>query len=313
MNVFDEGDGSAPRLIEGAPSLSAMLGATRYFEIDSRIARARYAVWLTTPPQYERAPARGFPVIYQPDGNIAAGAHGSLHALACADPINPIQPFIQVCVGYAGHDADRRSAVRIRDLVPPGEPAWSGFEAQLQLMIEGGLIEAEAAALMRHNMQHPAADRFLAFLIEELHPLVARDWRIDEAQTGLYGYSFGGLFAVYAAMKRPALFRRIGAGSPVIQPRRSSIFPLYDVELAAGADHCGRRLHVSVCEREITQPTPAQVSIGLGTVEFLTLAGKTPLKGLTLTTRIIDRESHISGIPAAWFSFLRDSYPAESP
>jgi hypothetical protein len=45
-------------------------------------------------------------------------------------------------------------------------------------------------------------------------------------------------------------------------------------------------------------------------VEFLTRAGQTPLKGLTLTTRMVDYESHISGVFTAWYSFLRDSYPA---
>jgi hypothetical protein len=34
------------------------------------------------------------------------------------------------------------------------------------------------------------------------------------------------------------------------------------------------------------------------------------LKGLTLTTRMVEYESHISGAFCAWFSFLRDSYGA---
>jgi len=299
-------------LVEGTPPLSAMLGLTRYFEIDSKIAGARYAVWVTIPPQYQQAGGQRFPVIYQPDGNMSAGAHASVHALACADLINPLKPFIQVCIGYTGAEARLASAVRVRDLLPPGEPPPDGLDARLKLVVEAGQMEKDIAELMLHNMTHTAADRFLAFITDELHPLIARDWRVDEDDAGLYGYSYGGLFALYAALMRPPLFRKIGSGSPGVQAGRSKIFTLYDAARAAGDDHSGRRLHVSICEREITRPTMYQPVIGLGTVEFLTRAGQTPLKGLTLTTRMVDYESHISGVFTAWYSFLRDSYPAAS-
>jgi predicted alpha/beta superfamily hydrolase len=295
-------------LVEGTPTLSAMLGLTRYFEVDSRIAGARYAIWVTIPPQYQQAPNQRFPVIYQPDGNLAAAAHASVHALACADAINPLKPYIQVCVGYTGEEARLASAVRVRDLLPPGEPAPDGLDARLTLAVEAGLMERDNADLMRHNMANTAADRFLAFITDELHPLIAGAWRVDEDDAGLYGYSYGGLFAIYAALMRPPLFKKIGSGSPGVQAGRSKVFEIYDAERAAGADHSGRRLHVSICEREITRPTMYQPVIGLGTVEFLTRAGQTPLKGLTLTTRMVDYESHISGVFTAWYSFLRDSY-----
>jgi hypothetical protein len=95
-----------------------------------------------------------------------------------------------------------------------------------------------------------------------------------------------------------------------VQAGRSKIFTLYDTARAAGDVHSGLPLHVSICEHEITLPTMYQPVSGLGTVEFLTRAGQTPLKGLTLTTRMVDYESHISGVFTAWYSFLRDSYSA---
>ena len=297
-------------LVEATPPLSAMLGLTRYFEINSRIAGARYAVWVTIPPQYLAASGQRFPVIYQPDGNMSAAAHGSVHAMACADLINPLKPFIQVCIGYTGADARLAGAVRVRDLLPPGEPPLDGMDARLKLAVAAGQMEKDLADLMLHNMANTAADRFLAFITDELHPLIARDWRVDEDDAALYGYSYGGLFALYAALTRPPLFRKIGSGSPGVQAGKSKIFTLYDAARAAGDDHSGRRLHVSICEREITRPTMYQPVIGLGTVEFLTRAGQTPLKGLTLTTRMVNYKSHISGVFTAWYSFLRDSYSA---
>ncbi len=295
-------------LREADAPLSATLGTTRYFEIDSDIASARYGVWITTPPQYDQDPGGRFPVIYQPDGNFAAAAHASVHSMACADIINPIRPFILVSIGYTGEDVRRAAAVRVRDLLPPGEPSWEGFKSYLSQAAESGAMSRDVVDLWRYNMEHPAADKFLAFIINELHPRVADGWRVNEAEAGLYGYSYGGLFAAYAALTRPSLFRRIGAGSPGILAGRSRIFTLYDEALAASADHSGRRLHVSVCEREISRPTIYQPIIGLGTAEFLSRLGQTPLKGLTVTSRTVEHESHISGVFPAWYSFLRDSY-----
>src|SRR5580693_508486 len=144
-------DDAAPApiaLVEATPPLAAMLGLTRYFEIDSRIADARYGIWVTIPPQHQLEDGQRFPVIYQPDGNMSAGAHASVHALACADLINPLQPFIQVCIGYTGAEARLASAVRVRDLLPPGEPPPDGLEARLKLVVEAGQMEMEIADLM---------------------------------------------------------------------------------------------------------------------------------------------------------------------
>lgn len=158
-------------------------------------------------------------------------------------------------------------------------------------------------------MNNPAADRFLAFLSDELHPWIASLYRVDEAATGLFGYSYGGLFATYAALRRTR-FRRVGAGSPGIVARASKLFAAYEAELAANADHSGRMLHMTVCEREITVPSFYQVAVGAGSAEFMTLAGTRPLRGLRFSSHISPLESHASGLWPSWFSFLRTCYPA---
>jgi hypothetical protein len=79
--------------------------------------------------------------------------------------------------------------------------------------------------------------------------------------------------------------------------------------LSDGADHRGRRLHLTVCETELTVPGYYQAAIGAGTSEFLMLAGTTPLKGLTMTSRVIPLESHATGGPASWADYLRTCLP----
>jgi predicted alpha/beta superfamily hydrolase len=299
------------QLAEREPPLTSMLPHTRYFEVDSKQIGARFAVWVTTPPTYEADPNRRYPAIYLPDGNLAAPQTAASHALLAFDPIHPIRPFIGVCVGYAGEDAARILAVRARDLLPPGEALSPGTdENSMKALIQVGILDQVGADLYLHNLRNPAADRFLGFLSEELHPLVASRYRIETEQAGLFGYSYGGLFATYVALRRSPLFRRIGAGSPGILPRVSKIFGMYDEEIRAQADHGGRMLHMTVCAPELTAPSYYQQLVAAGTVEFMALAGQSPLKGLAYSTRIIEHESHASGFVPSWFSFPRTCYSA---
>jgi predicted alpha/beta superfamily hydrolase len=58
------------------------------------------------------------------------------------------------------------------------------------------------------------ADRFLAFMEGELIPFVDTTYRTNKRDRGLLGHSYGGLFAIYAMLHQPELFRRIVAASP---------------------------------------------------------------------------------------------------
>ncbi len=298
---------------ETSPPLSAMLPNTRYFELESKAVGTRFGVWVTTPTRYESEPGRQYPAIYQPDGNLTAPTTGPLLTLLRDDPINPVQPFVQVSVGYIGADVTRLLAVRARDLLPPGEPLLPTTNADtLDLLVQAGHLDADGAKLYLQNLRNPAADKFLSFLTDELHPLVSKEFRIDEASTGLFGYSYGGLFATYAALQRTA-FHRIGAGSPGIAGSHSKVFELYNNETASEADYSGRMLHMTVAEKEVTVASPYQAYVAAGTTEFIVRAGKQPLRDLAFSSQVIPAESHATGLTSSWFSFLRQCYSADSP
>lgn len=287
----------------------ALLPNTRYFEVESAIADARYAIWVTVPPQYQAQNDERYTVVFAPDGNGMAPMAAPRMQMLATDPIAPIEPFILVCIGYCGEDAGRTLAVRARDLLPPGEALPDGVEQSMSRVVEMGLLDREGADLYLHYLREPASDKFLAFITDELLPLIATDWRLKPGDHGLFGYSYGGLFALYAALCRPSLITRVGAGSPGIQAGISKIFELYRAEIAAGGDHGGRRLHMTVCETELTVPGYYQASIGAGAAEFMTLIGTKPLKGLVATSRVIPLESHATGGPASWADYLRTCLP----
>ena len=293
------------------PPMASMLPDTDYFEIDSVHAKARYAIWVTTPPGYARDASRRYPAVYATDGNWTAPMIIGNLPLLPSDPINPIVPIVHIAVGFPPDEAPHTLAIRARDLLPPSEPAPPGAdETSLRVLIDQGLLDEAGVKRYAHYLHNPAGDKFLAFLTEELHPLLAGRYRIDADQAGLFGYSFGGLFSTYVAMRRTGLFRKIGAGSSGIMPGKSKVFELYAAELAAKADHKGRMLHMTVNERELTYPSYYQYLVGAGTTEFMTLASTTPLPGLSFSSRIFPEESHASGAMTSWFSFMRTCYAA---
>jgi predicted alpha/beta superfamily hydrolase len=218
-----------------------------------------------------------------------------------------------VQVGYTGIDARRMLAVRARDLLPPGEPLDpSTDESSMAQLVEAGMLSQPDADFYLHNLRNPAADKFLAFLTEELHPLLLEEFRIDADQVGLHGYSYGGLFAAWVAMQR-TIFRRVGAGSPGILADVSQVLSAYDEEVANDADHSGRELHVNVCERELTASSFYQRLVGAGTVQLMARLGERPLRGLTWSSRIVPEESHATGSAISYYSYLRACWAADSP
>lgn len=299
-------------LLDAEMPMSAILPSTRYFEIESRHVGGRFAIWVTTPPLYDREPDRHYPAIYVPDGNSTAPTFAPRVALLRSDPINPIEPFVLVCIGYTGVDANRMLAARARDLLPPGEPLPEGLDEGIKATVTMGLLDPEGAALYLHNLRNPAADKFQAFLTEELHPVLAAKYRLSD-QAGLFGYSYGGLFAAHVAMTRSPLFYRIGAGSPGILPKVSQVLAAYEKERAADADHSGRMLHVTYCERELTVRSNYQPYVALGSTELIAMAGQTPLQGLAFSSQIVPLESHATGSGASFWSYLRTCYPASAP
>ena len=296
-------------LIQTEAPLSSVLPTTKYFEIDSECVGARLAVWITLPARYE-ADDTPYPVIYQPDGNKAAPT--TINMLLRDDPINPIRPFIQVCVGYVGEDAGRMLAVRARDLLPPGEPLSEGTdETSMDRLVAAGFLSHADSRLYLEYLRNPRADRFLAFLVEELDPAVRSLFRVSDEDTGLHGFSYGGLFASYAALSTDR-FQLVGAGSPGILPGVSQVLTLYDQAVEDPARPTARHLHVTVCERELTYPSTYQELVGAGAMELVGKAGRAAVKGLEVTSALTPEESHATGSAASFWSFLRTCYGASS-
>jgi predicted alpha/beta superfamily hydrolase len=297
---------SKPELQPAAHDLSAILPKTEYFEIDSAIAGVRYGVWVAVPWTYEFEPERRFPAIFTPDGNLLAPA---LMPISVDMQNPPGQPFVQVSVGYCGEElADWLFVSRNRDLLPPGEPADPAhLESNRAAMEAGGEVAVWARKFHDAIINGGRADLFLRFLTDELHPLILERYRVEPAMCGLFGHSYGGLFAAWAALQRPAVFPRVGSASVGMMGPGSKVFEVLQQEIDSGADHSGRHLHLSIGEWEMTQRSTYQ---GLGAMfaKLNFILGNTPLKGLTVTSKIIADEKHATSLPGQFSSFIRACY-----
>ncbi|MCV7200720.1 esterase [Mycolicibacterium peregrinum] len=271
------------------------LADTDYFEMRSSGGHD-HGVWVTTPPDYDRATTQA-PIVYVLDGNFAVGLTAPL-IVTQMDPMQQIQPYIQVSVGYAGEEAQDWDRLRNRDFVPPGEPIAQELIDALELGVEMGARTREEADAYLAELRNTHADDFLRFLTAELHPRISHDYGTAASGHGLFGYSYGGLFALYTWLNGSTLFESIGAGSPGVISEDSQIFAqlhqLGDTRLATN-------LHVTLNDRELLGDLAVYQSLAKNTA---TVLHRLKSRNESVTSEIL-RETHVTGLQASFLSYLR--------
>ncbi|GAB3383396.1 alpha/beta hydrolase [Amycolatopsis echigonensis] len=270
------------------------LADTDYFEMRSRGGH-EYGVWVTTPPGYD--PAAPAPVMYVLDGNWTVGMTAPL-IVTQADPMQKVRPYVQVSVGYAGEEAQQWATLRNRDLVPPGEPVAPELVDAVEMGVDTGRMTREQADAYLAELRDTRADAFLGFLTEELNPRIEREYGTAASGHGLFGYSYGGLFSLYAWLSGCPLFESIGAGSPGVVGEDSQIF----ARLRELGDNLpAAKLHVTVNERELFGDLAVYQNLAKNTAVLLHRLGS---RDGTVTSEVL-RETHVTGLQASFLSYLR--------
>ncbi|MEJ2880551.1 alpha/beta hydrolase [Pedobacter sp. GR22-6] len=295
-------------LEEIIPSFQTVFPQTRYFEIDSEVAGNRFSASVTVPAGYDQQNSESFPIVYQIDANLYFPSTAPFHLATHGDVMSTLRPFILVSIGYSQEESHKWDWLRVRDLVPPGDVVPEIFYQTLDGSVQTGLISQDQSDVYRAMFSKPAGDKYLSFLENELHPLLAQTFRIDQNDVGLWGFSYGGLFTSYVALKGSSIFKKIGAGSPGIVGKDSYISKLYEEAIASKIDFSGRGLHVTLGARELADLSPYQWLTARGTSELLAQTSLQPLPGLQVSSEIIPLETHLTGGIPAWFSFLRACY-----
>ncbi|MEZ0049939.1 putative alpha/beta superfamily hydrolase [Mycobacterium sp. MAA66] len=275
------------------------LADTDYFEIRSSGGHD-YGVWVTTPPGYDRATTQA-PVVYVLDGNWAVGMTAPL-IVTQMDPMQRIQPYIQVSVGYAGEEAQDWDRLRNRDLVPPGEPIAKELVDAVEIGLQAGARTREEADAYLAELRDTHADVFLSFLTAELHPRIARDYGTAASGHGLFGYSYGGLFSLYAWLTGSTLFESIGAGSPGVVSEDSQVFAQLQ---EMGDSRPAGKLHVTFNDRELLGELAIYQILAKNTA---TVLHRLTSRSGAVTSEVL-RETHVTGLQASFLSYLRTCRP----
>jgi predicted alpha/beta superfamily hydrolase len=151
------------------------------FQIESKVL-AETRTYVVHTPDYYKNRKDAYPVLVLLDAeNNFAYASDAVHLLSANGRIPAM-----IVVGINNTD-------RVRDMTPT-KPA-TGF---------GGAAWTGSAG---------GADKFLAFIADELLPTIDRNYRTRPYRV-LIGHSLGGLFAVYALLNRPEVFKGYIIGSP---------------------------------------------------------------------------------------------------
>lgn len=171
----------ATRLVLERPPADRALRST----LHSTVLGEERELAIYLPASYAREPGRSYPVIFVLDGE---SQHAQTAESASLLARLGVMPEV-IVVGVPPRDGSGRQ----RDYTPPGMRQ-----------------DADAA-----GGPEGRADRFLAFLRDELIPRVERDYR-TRAPRMLAGNSRGGLFVVYSLLAAPALFDARFAFSPAL-------------------------------------------------------------------------------------------------
>ena len=249
------------------------VSGTEQFTLTSRTNGVEYRVDVWLPPGLDTMTVRP-PVFVLTDGNLMFHlAHQTTGGLAIS---GEVQPLIIVGVSYPETDGRGYTpaymASRTRDYTPTNLAAMPG----------GG-----------------GGGAFLAFLKDELVPLVESRWRADPTRRGLGGHSLGGLFVTYALLHEPGFFTRYWIGSPSLWWEKPLAFTWVTEAKQAATQPKGRAyLTVGADESDVMIPPMRRMSTEL-TRNF---------SGLRVGSHVFVDESHGSVIGAALSRALRFLY-----
>jgi metallo-beta-lactamase class B len=180
---------SAPRSHTATPQVHTLATSFAMPQLDRQ---RRVLIYL--PADYARQPNRRYPVLYLHDGqNVFDAATSFSGEWGVDETLDKLRQTGQDATGSIVVSIDNGNEFRSDEYIP-----W------------------HSAALKDQPHQGGQGSAYVDFLAKTLKPYVDANYRTqpDAAHTGVAGSSLGGLISVYAALKYPKVFGKIGVFSP---------------------------------------------------------------------------------------------------
>jgi hypothetical protein len=257
--------------------------------IRSQIVGQEFNIYIQLPSNYFADSTTIYPVLYITDANRSFPMAANISSVLTF-PKGNLPEIIVVGIGYPIRDMADWAAWRTRDLTPTNDTATDNYWNRLLTRMSG----------RRFDVKSGGASKFLAFIIHELVPFMESNYRVSRSDRGIAGYSYGGLFALYALFAHPETFCRFFAGSPSVEYDNGIIFK-HANDFAA----TGRGLK-------------AKIFLSVGSLEdSSTIAGVKKMSealqsrydpGVQVSSQIFDDEDHRSCMAAAIMRAFRVLY-----
>ena len=238
-------------------------------------------LFIKLPLGYEDEEMR-YPVLFVLDANQSFPIYATL-SMIYEKPFLSTQRIIVVGIGYQ-LDSDRTKALtqmtswRTRDLTPVHNP---DYEQALQKMIDPMMSGKKL------KIQTGKAERFLNVINEEIIPFIDTHYRALNTERGLAGYSFGGLFTLYALLHTPETFTRYLAGSPSMWEQ------LFKYEEDYANHHKDLHAHLFMSAGGFEEDLIGPLN------QFAKRLNSRGYPNLAVKTQIFDNENHFTAMPAS--------------
>ncbi|NQT78759.1 MAG: alpha/beta hydrolase [Bacteroidetes bacterium] len=257
------------------------LERTEIRALHSNIVGQNYELLISLPYSYATADT-SYPVIFLLDPyRVFSMVKEFTDALTVPFAINP--EVIVVGIGYGGEGINARlnwALGRVRDYTPVQDTATE--EWYEEAIKKAGIHDIDVIS--------GGAPLFLEFIRKELFPFIESNYRIDTNIRMLSGYSFGGLFGLYALFHDTELFDKYFIGSPSIG-FKDGISLEYESNYANTHEDLKASVFMSVGGKEESYAKNLQ--------KMLEQLNSRNYKNLKLKSVIFENESHVTCYPAA--------------
>jgi predicted alpha/beta superfamily hydrolase len=257
------------------------LPASELRELHSEILQQDFRIYVQLPLMYNPRREQKYPVMYATDGNRAFPLVANISTVL-GFPDSGFPQVVVVGIAYRIDSMADWAAWRTRDLTPTRNEGTEQYWTDLLLKMTGD---------ESRTVQTGGAERFLAFITDELVPFIEAKYHVAADDRALGGYSYGGLFTLYALFERPGFFQRYFAGSPSLRHDDEVMFHIEE-GFAATDEELQGRLFLTAGELE------GEYVVGLVNRMAETLESRA-YPGLEINTQVFDGEGHRSAYAAS--------------
>lgn len=255
----------------------------------SKILGQDMILFVKLPSRYYNDSQKSYPSWYFTDGNRSFPLIANIASIF-EIPVPSEPELIIVSIAYKVRDMADWGAWRTRDLTPTNVPSLDSSWAKTLTGMTGRQFEVRSGG----------AKKFLEFIEKEVIPFVESNYRVSQANRGLGGYSYGGLFSLYTLFSQPELFSIYYAGSPSIDYDKGILFNL-EKDYSISHKNLKAKLFMSAGEKEDS-------SMINNMVKMVDILKSREYPGLSVTTCVFPNETHQSCIPASMMRALRILY-----